>query len=62
MRWLLLSGLLPLLVCGGMCLVPAALVLLGIRRRDQAPSGPACAHGKGSSQDAEHTHSHEAVR
>lgn len=61
MRWLLLSGVLPLIICGGMCLVPAALVWLGIRRRDQAPSCPACARGKGSSQDAEHTHTHESV-
>ena len=36
MRWLLGLPLLPLAICGAMCLVPAALVALGLRRRDDA--------------------------
>ena len=36
MRWLLGLPLLPLAICGAMCLVPAALVALGLRKRDDA--------------------------
>ena len=39
MAWLLGLPLLPLIFCGVMCLVPALLVMLGLRRRD-ATSAP----------------------
>lgn len=41
MRWLLGLPLLPLLICGAMCIIPAALVALGLRRRDDSTEGQA---------------------
>jgi hypothetical protein len=40
MRWLFSAALLPLVLCGGMCIGGALLAALGLRRGTSQRSGP----------------------